>query len=432
MIRSTKPACNAIGQSGRKAGLPFVLFRYISASVVLASFLMIPVWCLEAGQKEFRGLWIVRHTLARPDRVIEAIETAHRTNINAVFVQVRGRGDAYYESTLVPGPDDLAPLSFDPLALVIQEAHQRGLEVHAWVNVYLTWHPTDRVPSSPNHLLNRHPEWFMTSADGINMGSKVLGQVDLVRRGVEGRYLSPGVPEVREHIVRVVRELVERYDIDGIHLDYVRYPNVHYDYNLINRAEFSRRYGFDPKKVVDGEPHLGESLEVRRRKVWEKWRTDQVTMLVEQIRDTISKMKPRVQLSAAVKPEIERAYRQHGQDWIRWINREMIDFVVPMFYTGSVREIECRMRDTNQYVKRGRMFAGIGMYNQRAKESIAQVKVARNAGLDGIVLYSYDSIIAQSGLSDALKQRLFANPTQTPLRKWKPDRAPETRQPDNN
>jgi uncharacterized lipoprotein YddW (UPF0748 family) len=232
--------------------------------------------------------------------------------------------------------------------------------------------------------------------------------------------------------VKVVQEIVENYAVDGIHLDYVRYPNVHYDYSLINRAEFSRRFGFDPLKFRNDTSEVEGDLQERRRKVWEKWRTDQITLLVEQIRAMLTELNPKVQLSAAVKPEIERAYRQHGQDWIRWINREMIDFVVPMFYTGSSKEIERRMKDASQYVKRGRMFAGIGMYNQKTKESIAQIQVARDAGLDGIVLYSYDSMIAQTDLADALKRRLFANPIQTPTRKWKPERAPETRQSDND
>jgi len=414
---------NNIGHSGQSAGLPFVLFMPL---IVFLLVLVIPTES-EGSSEEFRGMWIVRHTLVSEDRILKSVELADRTNINALLVQVRGRGDAYYHSDLVPRAEDLGSETIDPLSLVIREAHQRGIEVHAWINVFLAWNPTDKPPSNPAHLLNRHPEWFMASADGIEMGSKVLGDVDLVRRGVEGRYLSPSVPEVRRHLLRVIREIIEKYDIDGIHLDYVRYPNLHYDYSLISRAEFTRKLGFDPLRVIDHSNGSAEDLRNRRLKVWQKWRTDQITVLVKGIRTLLRELKPDIQLSAAVKPDVKRAYVQHGQDWIRWINREMIDFVIPMFYTGSDKEIARKIEVSNQYVKRGRMFAGIGMYNQDARASVAQVEIARRAGLEGMVLYSYDSLVAQPDLAEALRLKVFERPSKVPHRKWNPKRAIKTR-----
>ena len=416
------------GHSGQLAGLPFVLYIHL---MVFMSVFAIPTNSACASA-EFRGMWIVRHTLVNSDRLLKSVELASRMNINALLVQVRGRGDAYYNSELVPRAEGLRPESFDPLSLAIHEAHQRGIEVHAWINVFLAWNPTDTPPSNSAHLLHRHPEWFMTSADGIEMGSKMLGDVDLVRRGVEGRYLSPGVPEVRMHLLKVIQEIIENYDVDGIHLDYIRYPNLHYDYSLISRAEFTRSLGFDPLKVIDQTYSLEEDLKKRRLKVWQKWRTDQITVLVKEIRVLLDDLSPDIQLSAAVKPDVERAYFQHGQDWIRWINREMVDFVVPMFYTGSEREIARKIKASNQYVKRGRMFAGIGMYNQNARASVAQVEIARKAGLEGIVLYSYDSLVAQPDLARALKLKVFERPSKVPKRKWNPQRAIETRRPDHH
>ena len=103
MNRCTRFALTHKGHSGQQACLPFVL----SISVVtlsVATLLLFPSVMRAADSEEFRGLWVVRHTLASPERVVEAIELAHHTNINALFVQVRGRGDAYYTSALVPPP----------------------------------------------------------------------------------------------------------------------------------------------------------------------------------------------------------------------------------------------------------------------------------------------------------------------------------------
>ena len=364
----------------------------------------------------------MRHALTSKDQVSRVVRTAVQGRFNALLVQVRGRGDAYYRSQGEPQAEELPEedLGFDPLAEIITQARSAGLEVHAWVNVYLAWHPTPRLPRSATHVLARHPEWFMVSADGIDMGQGDLEGIDLVKRGVEGRYLSPGVPEVRGYLLEVFEEILQRYDVDGIHLDYVRYPNIHYDYNLISRAEFSRRYHFDPLNLVATNTKRTVPVDLAQgRKVWEKWRTDQVTLLVEGVHRLIARVKPRVKLSAAVKPDVEVAYRQHGQDWIRWINQQMVDFVVPMFYTGSTEQIGVQMKTVQQYVKKGHLYAGIGAYNQSPLATVAQVEQVRRMGLKGIVLYSYDSLIEQPNALDLLREGLFETTSVVPKMMWK-------------
>ncbi len=418
------------GQSDRKVGLPSFFSRSFSCRTVaifLAGFWASLVSGDAAARTadEFRGLWVVRHTLTSPQQIRKAVDRARRAHFNALLVQVRGRGDAYYHSRLVPGSEDLPDNpAFDPLALVIREAHRAGLEVHAWVNVYLTWHPTDRRPQSSDHVLLRHPEWFMTSDDGIDMGRMDLGGVNLVKRGVEGRYLSPGIPEVRAHLLRVVEEIVRNYDIDGLHLDYVRYPNVHYDYNLISRAEFVRHYRFDPLDLRNGggEDPRGSNRWKRMEKVWQRWRTDRVSVQVQEIRRLLMRLKPWVKLSAAVKPDFEVAYYQYGQDWIGWINKQMVDFVVPMFYVGSTEEIGIQIKNARKYVKKGHLYAGVGAYNQRPSDTIAQVEQARRLGLKGVALYSYDSLIEQPETVDRLQKRAFRLPARIPGMGWKQER----------
>jgi uncharacterized lipoprotein YddW (UPF0748 family) len=266
----------------------------------------------------------------------------------------------------------------------------------------------------------------MVSSDGIDMGSADLGGVDLVSRGVEGRYMSPAVPEVRQHLLEVVDEILTGYDIDGIHLDYVRYPNHHYDYNRLVREDFEKRFRFDPVALTEAEGtgarRSSKARLNRMRRQWERWRTDQVTLLVDAIRRRIRRLKPWIRLSAAVKPDFVRAYREHGQDWIRWINKRTIDFVVPMFYTGTSDDIRSQIQEAQKYVKKGHLYAGLGAYNQTAVETRTQVGVARRLGLKGIVLFSCDSLIGQQEITERLSEGPFQQVARVPRMAWKRER----------
>lgn len=404
------------GQIDRPVDLPFAFPAILRERLVGLCLALCLCSCTAdasgRSNEEFRGLWVARHWLKNREQAMRAVRIAADARLNAILVQVRGRGDAFYRSRLVPRSESLSDPEFDPLALLVEEGRRAGLEIHAWVNMYLTWKPTEQRPASPRHLLLRHPEWFMRSVDGIDMGRVALDGVDLVKRGVTGRFLSPGVPEVRAHLLRVVEEIVEDYDVDGIHMDYVRYPNIHYDYNPAVSEAFRTRYGFDPAGRNDNEAGAGAGAEATDvRKLWHKWRSEQVSLLVGQVREAIARLKPAVRLSAAVKPDIESAYTQYGQDWIEWSNGGLLDFVVPMFYEGSSQEIERQMAEARKRVKGAVLYAGIGIWNQNANETVAQIEVARQKGFQGVVLFSVDGFVQQKGLTGELHEGPFRAPS---------------------
>src|SRR5262249_8971090 len=181
----------------------------------------------EAMPRELRGLWVVRTALVSPAQVDRVVDDATEAGFNALFVQVRGRGDAFYDPRLVSRSLLLAqqPVSFDPFARLLDRARSRGLEVHAWVNVLLTAHFGQPLPE--RHILRQPPEWVMvprgsaaaalgaTPAALFRLGDHAKGDLD-----VEGQYLSPSAPGVPEHLEAVVREIVRAYPVDGLHLDF--------------------------------------------------------------------------------------------------------------------------------------------------------------------------------------------------------------------
>jgi uncharacterized lipoprotein YddW (UPF0748 family) len=369
------------GQAGQPVGLPFLL---VCALLLL---------CVPSGiwGAPVRGLWVVRHDISTPDRARQVVETAARAGLTTLFVQVRGRGDAYYRSTLVPIAEDVEE-GFDPLKTVLALAQNRGMTVHVWFNVYLTWHQ-DRRPESDSHVLATHPEWFATSGDGIDMGASDL-TTDLRSRGVEGRYLSPSSRGAQRHLLAVLNELLRSYRVDGIHLDYVRYPNEHYDFSPAAVGSFTRAYRSDPRASDDAS-----------RRAWMAWRSDQVTQFVQKVNRLCQQIRPEIRVSAAVKPDMLRAYQRYGQDWVRWLNRRYVDFVVPMFYVGSLDKLTEQMEAVRRFALKGYVLAGIGAWNQGITDTLGQAERAIATGLDGYVIFSYRTLIDQPELVSALADR---------------------------
>ena len=151
------------------------------------------------------------------------MEFAERNNYNHLFVQIRGRGDAYYTSRVVPRSHLLAGTDFDPLAYIIKKARHYNIAIHAWFNVYYLWSSLD-LPVQQDHLLYTQTTWLDTEfPDPINVQQTMEAVKQNKNANGEGFYLAPTHPEVEAHLQNVITELVQNYKIDGIHFDYIRY-----------------------------------------------------------------------------------------------------------------------------------------------------------------------------------------------------------------
>ncbi len=369
-----------------------LLFRKSVSAVCLLIWLITP---LEGETAEIRALWVVKDALYSPASVLQMIEVAQENEFNLILVQVRSRGDAYYRSELVPLAEAIQQSQnpeFDPLQLTVEQGHRAGLQVHVWVNTLILW-SSSSPPVDPTHIFHLHPEWFACS-DGSRTNS-------------EGIYLSPELPQVKGHLLSVIEEIVENYPIDGLHLDYVRYPNNSYDYNLMARTRFMQRYAIDPLGLAQGSERLADLFgAVGIDNLSEKrlaWRAEQVTDLVGAIHDLISSENPGVALSAAVKPDMHEAYRNYGQDWTEWANRGLVDFVIPMAYSQNTETVVQQVEQAVKTVGHERLYAGIGTYNKPISETLRQIQTIETLGVKGICLFSYNSLQKQPGSFEELR-----------------------------
>lgn len=294
---------------------------------------------------EMRGLWVVRTGLVSPEAVDQAVDDAARAGFNALFTQVRGRCDAFYRSALVARSPLLAsqPATFDPLARLVRRAHARGLQVHAWINVLLCAPGGQPLPAG--HLLRRYPGYALQEP------------------GAEGVFLSPSSPGVQAHLEAVVRELVRGYDLDGLHLDYIRYP------------------GTTP---ASGLPVSGTPDE----------RREALTALVSRLATAARAERPGLVLSAAVIADETQALRHHLQDWPEWMRRGVLDAVCPMAYTADTplfrSQLEAAVARTQG---RGPVWAGIGAYRLTVPGMLGHVRQARAAGAGGVVFFSHEWLL---------------------------------------
>jgi uncharacterized lipoprotein YddW (UPF0748 family) len=358
---------------------------------------------------ETRALWVLRSTLTSPASIATLVRTAREQGFNTLLVQVRGRGDAYYTSDLEPRAADLShqPASFDPLAAVLAQAHEAGIRVHAWVCVDLVSSAVD-LPTSQEHLVYRHPEWLMVPRPIAQQVAKLdpknpsyVGLIARWTRGelelVEGLYASPLLPESATYTRQVVADLVSRYDLDGVHLDYARYPSQQFDYSRFAIAEFRTEMRPRLTAAVQHELDAAETTDLfaypdRFPGEWKSFRRDRLTALVADVRRAVRAVRPGAMVTSAVTPDPQDAFEERLQDWRGWIAAHLVDGIAPMAYTQDPSRFAEQIAAARDAAGNAVLWAGIGAYRLSPAQTIDDIQVARKLGASGIVLFSYDSL----------------------------------------
>lgn len=303
-------------------------------------------------------MWVARWDITTPESCKKVVEHAKKYNFNALFVQVRGRGDAFYKSHFEPRAEDLEgqPESFDPLAVILEEGHKQGLQVHAWLNTHFTWGSASK-PKSPEHIVNKHPDWLMHTRDG-EVTYTAIGQS-------EGAYTCPSNPEVKEHVKNCFLDVVKNYDVDGVHFDFVRYPSTEYCYcdGCLQRfkVEVDKTLTPEEKLVLENFPgRIGYTLAFPDK--WDTFRRQQITDLVSATYKAAHKEKPGIIVSAAVFPSFDDAYNYRFQNWKKWLEMGALDLLCPMAYTKDTKVFTDQIKDALSAANGRPIYAGIGSW----------------------------------------------------------------------
>jgi uncharacterized lipoprotein YddW (UPF0748 family) len=362
-----------------------------------------------------RGLWVLcegsQRILEHPDRFPELIEDARRLGASDLFVQVYRAGRSWFDSSLA----DAAPYRAivestgrDTFAELIPLAQAAGLRVHAWVNVL-------SLAGNTDSRLVRDLGRAVVAVD--RRGRSLLDYPKLevpepdrayYRMGTPAVWLDPAAPGVAEHVAAIFAELPSRYPtLDGIHLDYIRYPDVlpfvpgsrfgvglDFGYGEATRARFQAETGL----VAPFDKTLGNANR------WDAWRRSKLTELVATIGAAVHALSPDIALSAAVWAYADRAYLALGQDWRGWLDADLIRFAVPMAYTLDDALLGHLAHAFAGMPSGDRIWVGLGswLFEKNPERAVAQVEIVRAAGAGGDALFSWDSIAAAAALRDAL------------------------------
>jgi uncharacterized lipoprotein YddW (UPF0748 family) len=245
-----------------------------------------------------RGLWVVRTGLVSPQAIDEVVEAAYQGGFNTLFAQVRGRGDAFYRSRLVPRSELLAgqPGSFDPLAYLLERAGAPAVSRFMPGSTFSS-RASLQAPLPADNVVVLHPDWIMVPRSGRarSVPADPKGLLWLVRqasvgdRDIEGFYLSPSSEGVRRHLEEVVQEIVRQYPVKGVHLDFIRYPGPEYDYSTVALEGFLRRRG--GSDLLRGP--------TARPEAWAEYRREVLSELAERLAQTARAARPDIVVSAA-------------------------------------------------------------------------------------------------------------------------------------
>tara|TARA_B100001175_G_scaffold196197_1_gene166551 strand:- start:141 stop:1166 length:1026 start_codon:yes stop_codon:yes gene_type:complete len=332
----------------------------------------------------------------------EMIQFAVLNRFNNIVIQVRGRGDAFYNSKFVPKSSLIKDLDFDPLAYVLPAAKEKGLKVHVWLNAYLLWSSSVK-PIQNEHLANTKIEWI----DHNQLQNKSLKEllIDNKNRknGFEGIYLSPGHPNVNKYLLKVFKELVDEYDIDGIHLDYIRLHDQGYGKNPYAIANF-RKYN-NSNNQIDA-----LSLDQYSSQEWNDFLRKSITELVSDTKDMIMLSNSRIELSAAVKPSLYEARERFSQEWDVWLVAGYLDKAFVMNYAADLKIFAANidiMYDNLPKKYRDRVVVGIATYNQSAEEALTKVKYAKVTRFSSVAFFSYNSLAQSKAYFQAIKNYIY-------------------------
>jgi uncharacterized lipoprotein YddW (UPF0748 family) len=320
-------------------------------------------------------------TQAGLDRVLD---DAASSGLNAVFVQVVRRHDAYYRSeVLPPTPDPALDPGFDVLAAAVAGGRARGLQVHAWFTVATAWHESYRGLNLPaGHVTREHgpgtaDPWMTVSASGTQ----------------SREYFDIGLTELQDHVAGVVADIAGRYDVDGVHLDYVRYDGAQWGYHPRALERFRAETGHQ------GTPAASDPG-------WTAWKREQSRTIVERARGALAGARPGALLSAAVIAQQAgpsaspggfsgtRAYADYAQDWAAWVSDGLVDLAVPMVYMReAVAEHAGWFRQWLAFASEldqgpGAVATGIGGWLNPVDASLVQARLALEHTA-GVAVFSY-------------------------------------------
>ncbi len=346
--------------------------------------------------EEFRAVWCPVWDIDSREKIDELIDDVYNSNMNTIIAEVRYRSDAMYVPNRIsyefknnePRCYVLNNQNFDPLEYIIEKSNPKGIKVIAWVTTFVAT-PKKLDSVDKKHLYYEHPDWITYDNNFHKMPINVL----------EGAFVDPGIPEVQDYIASVILDIVQNYNIDGIQLDYIRYPGRKYGYNPIARNLYKSQVEFETSNS------------------WSKWKQDQVSRFMKRIYMEIKSFRPKLLVTAAVMANPEDAKNSYSQDWISWLKNGYLDYAFSMSYNFSNKEFKRTINNLNDYALNKKIVLGIRAWKDNGvyptSKIIRKIQIAENYDFSGESLFFHGSLSKYEKYND-LRNIVFYDPVDVP------------------
>ncbi len=351
------------------------------------------------GDPEVRGMWVQDAGFMDAGKTTNTVNQLASGNFNVICMVTRFYGFLFFPPSAADGDYEPQYISYDALDDMIAKAHARGLKVHAWV--YTNYIAATHYSNS-HHVQNAHPEWLMKMSNG----------------SVSYRWLDPGVPDAMTWNYNVCMDIVKNHDVDGLHFDYIRYPDWSGGYNDVAIARFNEEYGRTGLPATDDATFVA-------------WRKRQISDFLKKVYANAAAIKPNVCISAAVYGNPATA-NPKLQDWPTWLAKGYLDMAVPMVYepAGASYWYTSLSRDRTVYnadynADHRSVVIGQGGGNNSPSGTIQQMNEVRSYGFPGEFIFSYTTS-NHSGVSIgdfcttlASDSTAYPTPVSFPAMPWK-------------
>lgn len=345
----------------------------------------------ESPKVENRAVWH-RPREKNIDEVKMQLDMLKDTNINTLYLETYWNGYSIYPTKNKIMEHNPIYDGFDVLQAYIQEAHARGIEVHAWVENFLVG----------QNVAEKKPKWMVVSRQGDKYFTDSAGS--------KYYFLNPALPEVRDFLSELYKELVENYDIDGMQFDYMRYPESgdysnDFGYDQYTRKLFKNDFGTDPI-----------SLDIEGR-LWKKWcdfRENIINTFAYRIISEVKSLKPDLQISADVWPDYDETIKDTFQNPKNWTTRDYLNVIMPMSYYLNEQPVVEDIKNTQVFAK-GHALVNVGLATTTKVDTkilLRQIAAVRYAAANGVGIFESQSLF-NSRYDTALKLGAFRYPAIT-------------------
>lgn len=349
----------------------------------------------ESKSVDNRAVWI-RPKETDVKQVIEHLDKLKALNINTIYLETWWGGYTIFPTQNKITTQNPIYKGFDVLNAYLTEAHKRGIEIHSWVENFFIG---DSGVDNGGPVYKKKPEWLLTSRKGDKFQYVAMYKVNYY-------FANPALPEARDFVMSIYSELIKKYNIDGLQLDYVRYPDAgdgtnDYGYDAYTRDLFKKANGVDPITIFPGDD------------LWNKWcefRANIINTFVYRVVSEVKALKPNINISADVWPNYEQGPSSMMQEPKKWVSKGYIDNIIPMSYSTFTSAVTTDTSNTIAFAN-GHAYSTVGLGTSMGLTKVDflnQVGAAYDSGADGTALFEYESLMS-AGYGNELVKGLYRN-----------------------